>query len=243
MLMTHPERHAILVELGWTPHGDFLGNDPGGPYVGHTTSRTMFRSADGRHDLPLMEAYAASGHAATPTHAIEWRPAGEGFRRLVVDGVAYEGTHAYMEASMRSVARTPMYDDGGRIMKTEFRLVAFDRGREVDPFWLYYFSDAYEDVPMPSDTYVLPFSGLPDPPPEPYWDPKHDSTCRCPFHGGRRYMRGWQGPECDLCDRAWQEARGCRCGGSACYCPDCVAAGARCDDACSGLCHVCCPDD
>ena len=107
MLMTHPETHAILVGLGWAPHGDFLGNNPHGPYDGHATTMTMYRSADAARDLPLLEAYKASGHVATPTHMIEWRAQGEAeFRPLVVNGIVYIGTLAYMQAAMGS--RPPM---------------------------------------------------------------------------------------------------------------------------------------
>ena len=59
---------------------------------------------------------------------------------------------------------------------------------------------------------------------------------------------GWCGAECPCCEREYQEAKGCRCGGTG-ICPECLAAGMsllsrspkRCPD-CDSLCPVCCPD-
>jgi len=69
-------------------------------------------------------------------------------------------------------------------------------------------------VAEPHALHVLPFCGLPDPPPGPWGDSKLDPPERCPFHGGAPLYIGFQGPECDLCERARHEARGCLCGGT-----------------------------
>lgn len=61
---------------------------------------------------------------------------------------------------------------------------------------------------------------------------------------------GWHGAECRACERDYQVAKGCRCGGSN-LCPDCVAVGAteqtrgevRCRADCSTMCPVCSEDD
>ncbi len=60
---------------------------------------------------------------------------------------------------------------------------------------------------------------------------------------------GWCGPECPVCEREYQVAKGCLCLGEN-LCADCRAAGAtsatrapKCDDDCSTMCRVCCPDD
>lgn len=62
-------------------------------------------------------------------------------------------------------------------------------------------------------------------------------------------VEGWVGAECPTCYRAYQEAHGCKCGGTG-LCPDCAAAGAtpetrspKCEPNCSTLCPVCDPDD
>jgi len=61
---------------------------------------------------------------------------------------------------------------------------------------------------------------------------------------------GWCGAQCPTCERHYAEAKGCRCGGLN-LCPDCQRAGAtpatrgvvKCNEDCSSLCGVCCPDD
>jgi hypothetical protein len=73
-----------------------------------------------------------------------------------------------------------------------------------------------------------------------------DPCARC----GTPLEEGWCGNECPACVREYDEARGCRCGGTN-LCPECQSAGAteatrgviRCDPTCSTLCAVCCPDD
>jgi hypothetical protein len=70
-----------------------------------------------------------------------------------------------------------------------------------------------EPVAEPHALHVVPFCGLPDPPPEPT-DRTIDPPQRCPFHGGAPLCVGDQGPVCVLCERARHEARGCRCGGT-----------------------------
>lgn len=81
---------------------------------------------------------------------------------------------------------------------------------------LYYMALDFEPVAEPHPLYVLPFCGLPDPPPFAYWSAKLDGNAgRCPFHGGAAKIIGWQGPECPQCERERAEAKGCRCGG---YC-------------------------
>lgn len=76
-----------------------------------------------------------------------------------------------------------------------------------------------------------------------------EETGRCAKHGTALVM-GWQGLECETCERDFMVSRGCKCGGTN-LCADCQAAGAteatrgtiRCEPACSSLCPVCCPDD
>ena len=71
---------------------------------------------------------------------------------------------------------------------------------------LYYLSLDFEPVAEPHPLFVLPFCGLPDPPPS--------DAGRCPFHGSAPKVLGFFGPECPQCERERAEADGCRCGGA-----------------------------
>ena len=72
---------------------------------------------------------------------------------------------------------------------------------------------------------------------------------KCP-RCGDEIVEFWGGLECPTCEREYQAANGCRCGGDN-LCPDCMAAGAtektrgevKCQPGCSTLCPVCSPDD
>jgi hypothetical protein len=102
---------------------------------------------------------------------------------------------------------------------------------------LYYLALDFEPVAEPHALHVLPFCGLPDPTPEPLWDPAIRPPERCPFHGGAPLYLGDQGPECALCERARHEARGCRCGGTG-KAPDVLAGEPR-PEGSSSRCEVC----
>ncbi len=102
---------------------------------------------------------------------------------------------------------------------------------------LYYLALDLEPVAEPHALHVLAFCSLPDPPPDPFWSATVDPPERCPFHGGARLYAGWQGPACPLCERARNEARGCRCGGTG-KAPE-VLAGEAVPEGRSSRCEVC----